>query len=322
MNNKILFGIIAVAFVGGLFSAAYAGPILPKITLAGDVDVLGNLATDGPIQTGSTITPPVAYNRMGTGTALGSQINNPNDLFVSDDLQVANDMVVGDDLVVNDELRIGPGNPDNDDVILFDDNTQNLFWDNSEDRFEFSNDLNVQGLVTCDGCEEPYVPFILTNPNRIDCDDADVAGHSPGNINLEIDSSDDIIVEGIVLSAFGLPKENPGGFDSLKASITIEPIAGLIFNSVELLPPAVGGRLVVDVLGTFSRENPFGFDFFTESLGIKGSELLEVDLFCDAGNLTSNPTSRDIDFEADHIRVFGMKKASDTVTLNIIVTHT
>lgn len=42
MNNKILYGIISVAFVGGLFSAVYAGPILPTITLAGTVDMVNN----------------------------------------------------------------------------------------------------------------------------------------------------------------------------------------------------------------------------------------------------------------------------------------
>ena len=55
MNNKILFSIIAVAFVGGMFTVAYAGPIMPKITLAGNVDVTGDLDVNGPI-TSPTIT--------------------------------------------------------------------------------------------------------------------------------------------------------------------------------------------------------------------------------------------------------------------------
>jgi len=46
MNNRILYSIIAVAFVGGLFSAVYAGPMMPKITLAGDVFVDGSLSAD------------------------------------------------------------------------------------------------------------------------------------------------------------------------------------------------------------------------------------------------------------------------------------
>ena len=55
MNNKVLFSIIAVAFVGGMFTVAYAGPIMPKITLAGNVDVTGDLDVNGPI-TSPTIT--------------------------------------------------------------------------------------------------------------------------------------------------------------------------------------------------------------------------------------------------------------------------
>ena len=49
MNNKILFGIIAVAFVGGMFTVAYAGPIMPKITLSGDVDVTNDLDVGGTL---------------------------------------------------------------------------------------------------------------------------------------------------------------------------------------------------------------------------------------------------------------------------------
>lgn len=42
MNKKILYSIIAVAFVGGMFTVAYAGPIMPTITLAGTVDMVNN----------------------------------------------------------------------------------------------------------------------------------------------------------------------------------------------------------------------------------------------------------------------------------------
>jgi len=42
MRNKIVYSLIGIAFVGGLFSAAYAGPALTNITLGGNVDVLGD----------------------------------------------------------------------------------------------------------------------------------------------------------------------------------------------------------------------------------------------------------------------------------------
>ena len=41
-RNKIVYSLIGIAFVGGLFSAAYAGPALTNITLGGNVDVLGD----------------------------------------------------------------------------------------------------------------------------------------------------------------------------------------------------------------------------------------------------------------------------------------
>jgi len=46
MNKKILYSIIIVAFVGGMFTVAYAGPIMPTITLAGTVDMVNNQITD------------------------------------------------------------------------------------------------------------------------------------------------------------------------------------------------------------------------------------------------------------------------------------
>ena len=42
MNKKLLFSIIAVAFVGSLFTVAYAGSAFTTITLAGTVDMVSN----------------------------------------------------------------------------------------------------------------------------------------------------------------------------------------------------------------------------------------------------------------------------------------
>jgi len=52
MNNKILFSIIAVSFVGGMFTVAYAGPMLPMITLAGDVTITGDMTCPGCVDSG------------------------------------------------------------------------------------------------------------------------------------------------------------------------------------------------------------------------------------------------------------------------------
>jgi len=42
MNKKLLYSIVAVAFVGSLFTVAYAGPAFTTITLAGTVDMVNN----------------------------------------------------------------------------------------------------------------------------------------------------------------------------------------------------------------------------------------------------------------------------------------
>ncbi len=42
MKHKLVYAIVALAFVSGIFATAYAGPALTNITLGGNVDVLGD----------------------------------------------------------------------------------------------------------------------------------------------------------------------------------------------------------------------------------------------------------------------------------------
>jgi len=52
-RKPILYSIIVVAFVGGLFTAAYAGPMMiPTITLAGNQHTTGNAVIDGNLNVG------------------------------------------------------------------------------------------------------------------------------------------------------------------------------------------------------------------------------------------------------------------------------
>ena len=51
-NSKILYAIISLAFVGGMFTSVYAGPILPTITLAGNVHTTGDSVVDGDLSVG------------------------------------------------------------------------------------------------------------------------------------------------------------------------------------------------------------------------------------------------------------------------------
>ena len=57
MNFKILYIIIAVAFVGGLYSAVYAGTV-PTITLDGNMHTTGNADIAGGLNIDGVITGP------------------------------------------------------------------------------------------------------------------------------------------------------------------------------------------------------------------------------------------------------------------------
>ncbi len=48
-NSKILYAIISLAFVGGMFSAVYAGSVIATITLDGNVHTTGDSIVDGDL---------------------------------------------------------------------------------------------------------------------------------------------------------------------------------------------------------------------------------------------------------------------------------
>jgi len=51
-NSKILSVIISLAFVGGMFSAVYAGSVIATITLDGNVHTTGDSIVDGDLSVG------------------------------------------------------------------------------------------------------------------------------------------------------------------------------------------------------------------------------------------------------------------------------
>jgi len=55
MKNKIVYALVAVAFASGLFTTAYAGPIINTITLAGNTHTLGNSDIDGELKIGGDL---------------------------------------------------------------------------------------------------------------------------------------------------------------------------------------------------------------------------------------------------------------------------
>ena len=85
------------------------------------------LAINGPIQTASTVLPPVSYNRIGTGTALDiARITDVEDLLVADDLEVDGDLLL-------------PGN-----IIRFrSDSSEFLGWSDSSGEFNLSGPLQM-----------------------------------------------------------------------------------------------------------------------------------------------------------------------------------
>ena len=52
LNSKILSVIISLAFVGGMFSAVYAGSVIATITLDGNVHTTGDSIVDGDLSVG------------------------------------------------------------------------------------------------------------------------------------------------------------------------------------------------------------------------------------------------------------------------------
>jgi len=52
LNSKIVSVIISLAFVGGMFSAVYAGPVIATITLDGNVHTTGDSIVDGDLSVG------------------------------------------------------------------------------------------------------------------------------------------------------------------------------------------------------------------------------------------------------------------------------
>jgi len=69
MNKKILYSIIVLVLVGGLFSAVYAGPIINTITFVGLAIFKENVQIDKDLNVDGQFTSP-------TTTDLQNQLSN------------------------------------------------------------------------------------------------------------------------------------------------------------------------------------------------------------------------------------------------------
>jgi len=102
-----------------------------------------------------------------TGDPLGQSIvwdDTNSEFWVSTDSRVAGAMVVEDDLEIEGtDIRVGTAGPDQDQRITFFDNgtsnNESLAWDDSEDRFRFSDDLRVDLNVSLGGTQISIEPL-------------------------------------------------------------------------------------------------------------------------------------------------------------------
>jgi len=99
------------------------------------------VVTPGVIQAGNN-GPDLAYNRLGFGTANSGAVTANNDLFIQGNIETDGD------LYADGNIFVGTDDGADDDFIYFDTGeNQFLQWDDSQDRFEFSNELAVLGPI-------------------------------------------------------------------------------------------------------------------------------------------------------------------------------
>jgi hypothetical protein len=133
----------------------------------GRFEFSNHLALFNSIQLGST-TSRAGYNRA--GTALTSHgLSNSSDLLVSDDIEVEGTVFADGDIEVGARLylagQIRMNTIDGDQAIYFHDDgsqtNESLYWDDSQDRFEFSNEVTAPVFTpTSDrDAKEDFIPI-------------------------------------------------------------------------------------------------------------------------------------------------------------------
>lgn len=105
------------------------------------------LALSGPITVGSvTAGSTEVFSRFGSGTPTSAGMNNVGDVYVTDDFECASTILVQGNMMFHSQEG------EQDGVIFFredgSDTGENFRWDDSVDRFVFSDGIHVQGNVT------------------------------------------------------------------------------------------------------------------------------------------------------------------------------
>ena len=116
-----------------------------------DLVTEGDLRTTGDLRVGTANAEDNDKIFFDDGTETLMWQNTNAQFELSDGLLVNGDLITTTD-VEGETFLVGPSNSGDNDFIFFDFISEHLMWDESADRFEFSNDLFVDGEVNCPTC--------------------------------------------------------------------------------------------------------------------------------------------------------------------------
>ena len=116
-----------------------------------DLVTEGDLRTTGDLRVGTIDAEDNDKIFFDDGTETLMWQNTNAQFELSDGLLVNGDLITTTD-VEGETFLVGPSNSGDNDFIFFDFISEHLVWDDTGNRFEFSNDLFVDGEVLCPTC--------------------------------------------------------------------------------------------------------------------------------------------------------------------------
>ncbi len=159
-----------------------------------DLVIEGDLRTTGDLRVGTIDAEDNDKIFFDDGTETLMWQNTNSQFELSDGLLVNGDLITTTD-VEGETFVIGPSNSGDNDFIFFDFISEYLVWEDSADRFEFSNDLFVDGEVNCPTCILGFyhktvdggVENLVGAGSTVDCDagDTPIGGSFEGFIDLQ-----------------------------------------------------------------------------------------------------------------------------------------